>query len=89
MLVHGECECFVMQMLYVCVLCASKRHSLQAVDLSQRSQTAVQIVLNLPAPSNGGPISIHFVARSIILVSTRKKNATNHNYGTFQSQCSY
>ena len=23
MLVHGECECFAMQMLYVCVLCAS------------------------------------------------------------------
>ena len=23
MLVHGKCECFVMQMLYVCVLCAS------------------------------------------------------------------
>ena len=23
MLAHGECECFVMQMLYVCVLCAS------------------------------------------------------------------
>ena len=22
MLVYGECECFVMQMLYVCVLCA-------------------------------------------------------------------
>ena len=22
-LVYGECECFVMQMLYVCVLCAS------------------------------------------------------------------
>ena len=21
--VYGECECFVMQMLYVCVLCAS------------------------------------------------------------------
>ena len=21
MLVYGECECFVMQMLYVCVLC--------------------------------------------------------------------
>ena len=34
----------------------SKRHSLQAVELSQRSQTAVQIVSNLPAPSNGGPI---------------------------------
>ena len=23
MIVYGECECFVMQMLYVCVLCAS------------------------------------------------------------------
>ena len=23
MLVYGECECFVMQMLYVCVLCTS------------------------------------------------------------------
>ena len=23
MLVYGECECFVMQMIYVCVLCAS------------------------------------------------------------------
>ena len=34
----------------------SKRHSLQAVELSQRTQTAVQIVSNLPAPSNGGPI---------------------------------
>ena len=22
MLVYGECECFVMQMLYVCVLCS-------------------------------------------------------------------
>ena len=34
----------------------SKRHSLRAVKLSQWSQTAVQIVLNLPAPNNGGPI---------------------------------
>ena len=34
----------------------SKRHSLQAVELSQRTQTAVQIVSNLPAPSNGCPI---------------------------------
>ena len=34
----------------------SKRHSLQAVELSQRTQAAVQIVSNLPAPSNGGPI---------------------------------
>ena len=23
MLVYGKCECFAMQMLYVCVLCAS------------------------------------------------------------------
>ena len=23
MLVYGECECFVMQMLYVCVVCTS------------------------------------------------------------------
>ena len=34
----------------------SKRHSLQSVELSQRTQAAVQIVTNLPAPSNGGPI---------------------------------
>ena len=34
----------------------SKRHSLQAGELSQRTQAAVQIVSNLPAPSNGGPI---------------------------------
>ena len=36
--------------------CVFKRHSLQAVELSQRTQAAVQIVSNLPAPSNGGPI---------------------------------
>ena len=34
----------------------SKRHMLQAVELSQRTQAAVQIVSNLPAPRNGGPI---------------------------------
>ena len=34
----------------------SKRHNIQAVELSQRTQAAVQIVSNLPAPSNGGPI---------------------------------
>ena len=33
-----------------------ERHSLQAVELSQWFQAAVQIVSNLPAPSNGGPI---------------------------------
>ena len=34
----------------------SKRHSLQVMELSQRTQAAVQIVSNLPAPSNGGTI---------------------------------
>ena len=96
MLVYGECECFVMQMLYVSVLCASggssqccvlydlqfvnagrgcnrrpyrrgilhgsKRHSLQAVELSQRTQAAVQIVSNLLAPGNGGPIYVFWHA---------------------------
>ena len=42
MLVYGECECFVMQMLYVCVLCASYGrsqccvlHDLQFVNAGQ------------------------------------------------------
>ena len=34
----------------------SKRHILQELELLQRTQAAVQIVSNLPAPSNGGPI---------------------------------
>ena len=34
----------------------SKRHSLQVVELSQQTRTAVQSVSNPPAPSNGGPI---------------------------------
>ena len=38
------------------LMCGSKRHSLQAVELSQRTQAAVQIVSNLPAPSNGDTI---------------------------------
>ena len=42
---------------------SSKRHSLQAVELSQRTQTAVQIVSNLPAPSNGGPIYVFWACR--------------------------
>ena len=40
--------------------CGSKRHSLQAVELSQRLQMcklAVQIVLKPSALRNGGPIS--------------------------------
>ena len=39
----------------------SKQHSLKAVELSQRIQTAVQIVSKSPAPRNGGPI-YHFLA---------------------------
>ena len=38
-----------------------KRHSLQAVDLLQRSQTAVQIVSTPHAPSTGGSFN-HFLA---------------------------
>ena len=34
----------------------SNRHSLQAVELSQQIKTAVQIVSNLPARRNGGPM---------------------------------
>ena len=32
MLVYGECECFVMQMLYVCVLCASCVHPVAVLN---------------------------------------------------------
>ena len=39
----------------------SKQHSLQAVELSQRIQTTVDIVSNPPAPSNRGTI-YHFCA---------------------------
>ena len=35
---------------------SSKRHSLQAVELSRWLQTAVQIVSKPPTSSNGGPI---------------------------------
>ena len=37
----------------------SKRHSLQAVELSQWFQAAVQIVSNLPAPSNSDHITLN------------------------------
>ena len=36
----------------------SKRHSLQAVELSQRTQAAVQIVTNLPAPAMGARFTV-------------------------------
>ena len=41
---------------------ARNRHSLQAVELSQRAQADVQIVSNLPAPSNGGAAIYRFWA---------------------------
>ena len=41
----------------------SKRHSLQAVELSQRTQAAVQIVSNLPAPSNGVRFTVFWAWR--------------------------
>ena len=40
------------RIMYVKLVIGSKRHSLQAGELSQRTQAAVQIVSNLPAPSN-------------------------------------
>ena len=40
----------------------SKRHSLQVVELSQRTQAVVQIVSNLPAPRNGCTIYRFFGA---------------------------
>ena len=48
MLVYGECECFVMQMLYVCVLCAScgssqccVLHDLQFVNVLMLVEDAI------------------------------------------------
>ena len=41
---------------HVGVLIRSNVFPLQAVELSQQTQAAVQIVSNLPAPSYGGPI---------------------------------
>ena len=41
----------------------SKRHSLQAVELSQRTQAAAQIVSNLPAPSNGAQFTVFGACR--------------------------
>ena len=38
------------------------RHSLQAVELSQRTQAAVQIVSNLPVPSNGARFTVFWHA---------------------------
>ena len=47
-----------------CRWCGSKRHNLQAVELSQRIQAAVQIVSNLPAPSNGARFTVFWACRS-------------------------
>ena len=42
----------------------SKRHSLQAVELSQRIQTAVQIVSKPPASSKGGGGDLPFLGQA-------------------------
>ena len=49
---YGECECFVMQMLYVCVLCASYGssqccvlHDLQFVNAGRGFVVAFVLVL--------------------------------------------
>ena len=48
MLVYGKCECFVMQMVYVCVLCAScgshpccVLHDLQFVNGSRMHEATI------------------------------------------------
>ena len=50
MLVYGKCECFVMQMLYVCVLCAScgssqcwVLHDLQFVNAGRAGQVRLGV----------------------------------------------
>ena len=55
MLVGGECECFVMQMLYVCVLCTScgspqccVLHHLQFVNAGRSMQETTIWKRNTP-----------------------------------------
>ena len=48
----------------------SKRHSLQAVYLSQRIQTAVQIVSKPPAPRNGGRFTFFYFKWSRYTLTT-------------------
>ena len=48
-----ECACYAYD---TSVHLGSKRHSLQAVEMSPRLQTDVQFVSKPPAPRNGGPI---------------------------------
>ena len=60
MLVYGECECFVMQMLYVCVLCAScgssqccVLHDLQFVNAGRGCNR-----LQTTHPTSGGAVTV-------------------------------
>ena len=46
MLVYGECECFVMQMLYVCVLCASCGSSAYLLWMSSMSKWFLCVILH-------------------------------------------
>ena len=41
----------------------SKRHSLQAVELSQQTKTAVKLCRTFPPPNNGGPIYRYWACR--------------------------
>ena len=66
MIVYGECECFVMQMLYVCVLCAScgssqlcVLHDLQFVNAGRRCNRR---------PYRRGILQSRFIVRSGLLV---------------------
>ena len=51
MLVYGKCECFVMQVLYVCVLCASCGSSECCVLQSRAVGVAEHTALTLSASS--------------------------------------
>ena len=54
--IAGICQLVIERLKRAVEEVGSKRHSLQVVELSQQTRTAVQIVSNPPAPSNGGPI---------------------------------
>ena len=64
----GECECFLMQMLYVCVLCASSGsfqccvlHDLQFVNAGRGRKRR----LMEEAYSRAGLITVLYVAKSV------------------------
>ena len=79
MLVYGKCECFVMQVLYVCVLCAScgssqccVLHDLQFVNITSTTLSTGVIMYFL----NSWAIFIHFdvIIRNLHLKIMRLQN---------------